>query len=478
MSQEFSFLAGGQWKTSDEKIEIRSPYNGEVAGVTYRAAAGDMEEAIRAADRAFHQMRRLPAYRRAEILGKIIQGIQVHKEEMGRLIALEAGKPIKLARAEVSRAILTFTDGLEESKRIHGELLPLDREASSEGRLALVRRVPVGPVAAITPFNFPLNLVAHKIAPALASGTSMVLKPAPQAPLSALFLARIVDEAGVPPGAFSAMFCSVEVAQPLVTDDRIKVLTFTGSAEVGWALKRKAGKKRVVLELGGNASVAVCEDADLDFAAQRSAAGGFAFAGQACISVQRIYVHRQVFDAFAEKFLTLVKQLQVGDPLDEATDVGPMISPQDAERAARWVQEAVAGGARLLAGGERDGALFQPTVLTGTNPGMKVCCQEVFAPVVTLEPFEDLPEAVRRMNDSAYGLQAGVFTRDIQAIFQAFDELDVGGLIVNDAPTYRADSMPYGGMKDSGMGREGVRYAIEEMTERKLLVLNLAGRSG
>jgi len=474
MNREFKFLVNGQWRTSSEEVEICSPYNGDVVGTTYRATAQDLEEAIEAATRAFDEVRRLSGYRRAAILENIVRAIKLQQDEMARLIALEAGKPLRAARTEVSRAIVTFTDALEESKRLRGEWWPLDGEASGEHRFALVRRFPRGPVAAITPFNFPLNLVAHKVAPALACGATMVLKPAPQAPLSALNLARLVHEAGAPAGMLNVLLCSVEVAQPLVTDDRFKLLSFTGSAAVGWSLKPKAGKKRVVLELGGNAGVAIHFDAALDYAAERCALGGFSYAGQSCISVQRAFVHRRVFDEFTEKFLHRVRQLRVGDPLDEATDVGPMISQREAERAESWIKEAVEGGAKVLMGGERDGAVLQPTVLTNTRPEMKVCREEVFAPVVVLEPYTELEEALRRINDSPYGLQAGVFTRDVNAIFHAFEELEVGGVMVNDVPTYRADPMPYGGMKDSGLGREGVRYAIEEMTERKVLVLNLA----
>jgi glyceraldehyde-3-phosphate dehydrogenase (NADP+) len=475
MNREFKFLIDGQWKTSNEKVEIRSPYNNEIVGITYQATPGDIDAAIQAARGAFDQTRGLPTYRRVEILEKIVQAIKTHHEELAQLIAQEAGKPIKTARREVGRAALTFTDALEESKRIRGEWLPLDLDAGADGRFALVRRFPLGPISAITPFNFPLNLVAHKVAPVLACGNTMVLKPAPQAPLSALNLARIVHEAGAPPGTLNAMFCSVAVAQPLITDERLKLLTFTGSSAVGWALKQKAGKKRVVLELGGNAGVAIHSDADWDYAAQRCAIGGFSYAGQSCISVQRAYVHRPVFDAFAEKFIHLVKQLNVGDPMDEAPDVGPMISRPDAERAESWIKEAVDGGAKLLIGGQRDGALLQPTVLTGTDPEMKVCRQEVFAPIVALEPYNDLEEALWQINDSPYGLQAGIFTCDVNAIFHAFERLDVGGVMVNEVPTYRADPMPYGGLKDSGVGREGVRYAIEEMTERKVLLFNLTG---
>ncbi len=471
--REFEFLVSGEWRTSREKIEIRSPYNSEVVGCTYLAGAKDIEDAIHAAARAFEATRRLPTYKRAELLKKTADAIQSQSKELARLIALEAGKPIRAARTEVHRAVLTFTDALEESKRIRGEWLPLDLDPTSEGRFAFVRRFPMGPVSAITPFNFPLNLVAHKVAPAFACGCTMVLKPAPQAPLSALTLARILQEAGAPSGMLNVMLCSIEVAKPLITDPRFKLLTFTGSASVGWVLKQQAGKKKVVLELGGNAGVAIHSDADLDYAAQRCVFGGFSYAGQSCISVQRIYVHRSIFELFAEKFLKRVEELKVGDPLDEATDVGPMISREAAERAETWIKEAVTGGAKILIGGERDGSLMQPTVLTRTDPKMKVRCEEVFAPVVTLESYDDLEKTMTEINASPYGLQAGIFTRDIKAIFHAFENLDVGGVIVNDVPTYRADPMPYGGMKDSGIGREGVRYAIEEMTERKVMVVNM-----
>jgi glyceraldehyde-3-phosphate dehydrogenase (NADP+) len=473
MNHEFKCLIDGQWKTSPEPIEIRSPYSGEVAGITYQATPDDIETAIEASSHAFEHTRRMPTHRRVEILEKIVQALKAGQDDIARLIALEAGKPIKIARGEAARAALTFTDALEESKRIRGEWLPLDLDRASEGRFALVKRFPVGPISAITPFNFPLNLVAHKLAPALACGNTTIVKPAPQAPLSALNLARIVHEAGAPPGMLNTLLCSNEAAQPLITDERIKMLTFTGSAAVGWGLKQTAGKKRVVLELGGNAGVVVHSDADLSYAAQRCVFGGFSYAGQVCISVQRAFVHRPIFDAFTDAFLRLVKQLHIGNPLDETTDVGPMISQRDAERAERWINEAVDGGAKLLIGGERDGAILQPTVLTNTDPEMNVCRQEVFAPVVALEPYDDLSEAIVRVNDSPYGLQAGIFTRDIGSIFHVFDTLDVGGVMVNEVPTYRADSMPYGGMKDSGLGREGVRYAIEDMTERKTLMLNL-----
>ncbi|MGD1083708.1 MAG: aldehyde dehydrogenase family protein [Verrucomicrobiota bacterium] len=471
MNREFEFLIDGHWKTSAHPVEIRSPFNGELAGVTWLAAPEDVESAIAAAARAFRETRRMPVHQRAGVLERIVALLKAHREELARLIALEAAKPIRSARAEVSRTIGTFTDALEECKRIRGEWLPLDLDAASEGCSALVRRFPIGPVTAITPFNFPLNLVAHKVGPALACGNTMLLKPAPQAPLSALRLARIVQEAGAPPGQLDAFFCANELAQTLVTDERIKMLSFTGSAAVGWRLKQISGKKRVALELGGNAAVVIHSDADLDRAAERCAYGGFTHAGQSCISVQRAFVHQPVFDAFADKFLQRVRRLKVGDPLDEETDLGPMISPREAERAESWIAEAVAGGAKVLAGGQRDGAVLQPTVLTRVRPDMKVCRQEVFAPLVVLEPYRDFGEAVARVNDSPYGLQAGLFVRDLKAVFQAYADLEVGGVVWNDVPTYRGDPMPYGGVKDSGLGREGVRYAIEEMTEPKVLVI-------
>ncbi len=470
---EYKLFIGGEWIATGAIAEIRSPYDGRIAGLAHRAGPEHLEKAIQAAHDAFETTRKMSTHHRAEILEKVVAGLKQHREALAQAIALEAGKPIKNARAEVARSIMTFTDAAEEAKRIRGEWLPLDLDAASAGRQGLVRRFPIGPVAAITPFNFPLNLVAHKIAPAMASGNTLVLKPASQTPLTALMLAGIIREAGAPAGMVNVVNCNSKIAQPLITDDRLKYLTFTGSGAVGWGLKQQAGKKRVALELGGNAGAAVHSDADLDYAAQRCVMGSFAYAGQTCISVQRIYVHQPVFDAFTEKFLALARKLKVGDPLDDTTDIGPMISEAEAARAGQWVQEAVAQGAKLLLGGERSGAVLPPVVLTGTRPAMKVNCQEVFAPVVTLEPYREFAEAVAAINQSEYGLQAGVFTRDIKAVFKAFEELEVGGLLVNDVPTWRTDPMPYGGMKDSGQGREGVRYAIEEMTERKIMVLNL-----
>jgi len=349
----------------------------------------------------------------------------------------------------------------------------MDLQPSTAGRSAIVRRFPLGPIAAITPFNFPLNLVAHKVAPAIAAGCTMVLKPAPKTPLSALLLAEIVEKAGWTAGALNTLSLSNEDAAQLVADDRLKLLTFTGSGAVGWALKQRAGKKKVALELGGNAGVIVHSDADPDFTAERCTQGGFSYAGQSCISVQRIFVERGVEQKFTASLLARVAKLKLGDPLDESTDVGPMINEDAAKRAASWVEEAAKDGAKILTGGKRDGALMEPTVLSHTKPAMRVNCEEVFAPVVVIEPYDDFQEALRRVNDSPYGLQAGLFTNDAKLIFQAYEALEVGGLIVGDTSSFRIDHMPYGGVKESGLGREGLRYAIEEMTEPRLLVLNL-----
>ncbi len=472
-TKTFGFLVDGQWISEGETFDVKSPYDGRTIAAVHRPTPAHVEAAIRAAVRAFETTRKLGAYERQRILQTVSQRVGVQREDLARTVAQEAGKPIKTARAEIERAIFTWSVAAEESGRIYGEWVPLDLQASTAGRWAIVRRFPVGPIASISPFNFPFNLVAHKWAPAMAAGCTIVHKPASQTPLSSIALAKLVEQAGWPPGALNVLPLSGRDAECLVTDDRLKKLTFTGSAEVGWELKKKAGKKRVTLELGGNAGVIVHRDADLDYAAERCVYGGFSYAGQSCISVQRILVERSVYDKFLAAFVPRVQKLKLGDPLDESTDVGPMISRGDAERTEQWVSEAVEAGAELLAGGKRHGSLLEPTVLTATRPDMKVNCLEVFAPVVTVEPYDDFGAAVKRVNDSSFGLQAGVFTRDAKLIFDAYDELEVGGVVVGDVPTFRIDHMPYGGVKDSGLGREGLRYAIEEMTERKLLVMNL-----
>jgi acyl-CoA reductase-like NAD-dependent aldehyde dehydrogenase len=467
------FFVDGKWIERGELAEIRAPYDDAVIAQVFQGTRADAELAIASAVKAFGTTRRLPAFERQRVLRRVAQSISQQKDEFSRTLAQEAGKPIKAARTEVERAVFTFNVAAEESTRIYGEYLPLDWQEYTVGRWGIVRRFPLGPIAGITPFNFPLNLVAHKVAPAIAAGCPLVLKPAPQTPLCSILLAEAVQQAGWPDGGLNVIPLSNEDAGLLVSDDRLKMISFTGSAAVGWAIKRNAGKKKVILELGGNAALIVHSDADLPFAAERCVAGAFAYAGQTCISVQRVLVERSVYGKFVDLLIAGASKLRVGDPMEESTDVGPLIRESDAIRAADWIQEAVRGGARLLCGGQRKGPLLEPTVLTGTRTDMKVNCQEIFAPVVTVEPYDDFDKAIRQVNNSAYGLQAGIFTRDAKLMFTAYEELEVGGLIAGDVPSFRIDHMPYGGIKDSGLGREGLRYAIEEMTEPKLLVMNL-----
>src|ERR1700686_300570 len=467
------FYLAGKWLEEGTPVEIRAPYDGTSLATVFQGSADHVERAIQSAIRAFGSTRRLPAFERQRVLRSIAQYITSHKEEFARTMAQEAGKPLKAARTEVERAVFTFTVAAEETTRIPGEYLSLDWQQFTSGRWGIVRRFPLGPIAGITPFNFPLNLVAHKVAPAIASGCPIILKPAPQTPLTSLLAAEAVQQAGWPDGALNVLPLSNDDAALLVTDERLKLISFTGSAAVGWEIKRRAGKKKVALELGGNAGVIVHSDADLTYAAERCVTGGFAFAGQSCISVQRILVERSVLERFTDLFVAGVKKLKTGDPLLESTDVGPLIRESDAIRASEWIQEAVRGGARLLCGGQRNGSVLEPTVLTGTRAEMKVNCQEIFAPVVTVEPFHDFYDALKQINSCAYGLQAGIFTRDAKLLFSAYEELEVGALMAGDVPTFRIDHMPYGGIKNPGIGREGLRSAIEEMTEPKLLVMNL-----
>ena len=473
MATEFPFWLAGEPGRSASTHEVVNPYDHTIVGVTWLAGDGEFDAAADAAVAAAPAMRALPAHERASILMSVSGALKARRDEIARTLAGEAGKAIRDATAEVERASMTFHIAAEEARRLGGEVLPMDLAPHGAGRIGITRRFPIGPVAAISPFNFPLNLSAHKIAPAIAAGNPIVLKPATKTPLSALYLAELLVAAGLPEGAVSVLPMPRTVGDRLVTDARFKLLTFTGSSPVGWDMKNRAGKKKVILELGGNAGVVIDDGADLQFAAKRIATGGFALAGQSCISVQRVYVHERVFDDFTRRLLTLVEALKVGDPLDPATDVGPMIDEGEAARVDSWVQEAVARGARVLTGGKRlGGALYSPTVLTDVPADAKVCAAEVFAPLVGLYPFSRFDDALREVNRSAFGLQAGVFTSNLEHALRAFDELDVGGVIVNDVPTWRTDQMPYGGVKDSGLGREGPRYTIEEMTEPKLLVIN------
>lgn len=467
------FFIDGKWVEQGTLVDVHSPYDGSVVGRVIQARREHAEAAIAASVKAFGTTKRLPAFERQRVLRRIAQQIAERRIEFSRTLALEAGKPIKLARTEVDRAIFIFNVAAEEATRIYGEYLPLDWQEFTAGRWGIVKRFPIGPIAGITPFNFPLNLVAHKVAPAMAAGCPIVLKPAPQTPLSALLLAECVQQAGWPDGGLNVLPLSNEDAEPLIVDERIKLISFTGSVPVGWEIKNRAGKKKVALELGGNAGAIIHSDADLDYAADRCIAGGFGYAGQTCISVQRTLVEQSVYGKFIDLFVAGVRKLKIGDPLEEETDLGPLIRESDAVRVTQWIEEAVRAGARVLCGGRRKGSLVEPTVLTGTRPDMKVNCQEIFGPVVTVEPYQTFDEALHRINHSNYGLQAGLFTRDAKLLFHAYDELEVGALVAGDIPSFRIDQMPYGGVKDSGIGREGVRYAIEEMTEPKLLVMNL-----
>lgn len=465
------FLIGGRWRAEGAVQLVRRPFDGAPIAEVAQAGKTEADEALEQALEGSVQMRRLSSHVRAAALGRIASGLEARREEFARSIVDEAGKPITDARREVGRAVQTFSLAAEETKRIPGETIPLDLVPGVQGYLGILRRFPVGVVLGITPFNFPLNLVAHKVGPCLAAGNPIVLKPAPQAPLTALLLGELLLEAGVPPGACSILPCRNEIAEFMVTDGRPRVVSFTGSAPVGWMLKAKAGKKRVVLELGGNAGVVVEADGDLEHAVDRCVAGGFTYAGQSCISVQRIFVQSGVYERFLDHLVQRVQALPMGDPHDEQTVVGPLIDEAAAQRVESWIDEAVSQGARIATGGKRSGPFVQPTVMTDVDKRMKISKCEVFGPVVTVTPYHHFDEALDSLNESDYGLQAGVFTQDINRIFHAYDKLEVGAVLTNEVPTFRADHMPYGGVKDSGLGREGVRYAIEELTEPKLLVL-------
>ncbi len=469
------FLAG-RWVESPDVLEVANPADPSTpAGATFHATPEQYEKAVEAAVRAFEVTRRMPAYERGAILRRISAGIAERREELGRLISLEAGKPIRDALVEVDRASLTFRLGAEEAERMYGEMIPLDLMASSKGRIGVTRRFPVGPVAGISPFNFPLNLAAHKVSPAIAAGCSVVLKPPSKDPLTMLTVGEIIEQSGAPEGSVSILPMSRELGDRMVSDDRFKLLTFTGSPAVGWAMKAKAGRKRVVLELGGNAGVIVDRTANLDWAVKRILVGAFSYAGQVCISVQRIFVHADVMDAFLEKFIAGAKALRLGDPTDPATDLGPMVDEKAALRTQAWVDEAVQMGGRVLLGGRAQGTFFPPTVLVDTPVEAKVCSAEAFAPLVVVFPFTDIGDAIRQVNASFFGLQAGVFTNDLANGWQAFGEIETGGVIINDIPTYRIDHMPYGGVKDSGLGREGLRWSIEDMTELRIMVVAQPG---
>jgi acyl-CoA reductase-like NAD-dependent aldehyde dehydrogenase len=471
-TQPHKIYLAGKWVDSPNVLEVTNPADPATpAGATYNATPAQYEEAVTAAVAAFRETRTLPVYERSRALREISAGIKARREELGRILSLEAGKPIRDALVEVDRSVFTFRLAAEEAERMYGETIPLDLMPASKGRMGITRRFPIGPVAGISPFNFPMNLAAHKLAPAIAAGCSIVLKPATKDPLTILTVTEIIDAAGLPAGSVSVLPMTRELGDRMVADDRFKLLTFTGSPSVGWRMKERAGKKKVVLELGGNAAVIIDASANIDWAVKRILVGGFSYAGQSCISVQRIFVHEAVADEFREKLLAGVGLLKLGDPLDPTTDIGPLVDDANADRTRRWVDEAVAMGGRLLAGGTANGAFFEPTVLSDVPSSAQVCSNEAFAPLVVLSTFADFDEAIARVNDSQFGLQTGVFTNDLSHAWQAFNELEVGGVVMNDISSYRIDHMPYGGVKDSGLGREGLRWSIEDMTELRIMVL-------
>jgi glyceraldehyde-3-phosphate dehydrogenase (NADP+) len=467
-------LVGSEWRETPTRQAVTNPFTGSPVAEVCLARPQDVEEAVTLSLQAFAHLARSSSHARATALQHVAVKLKEQKEDFAQTICLEAGKPITDARREVDRAIQTFSIACEEAKRIPGEVIPMDISPGMEHHLGLGQRVPIGPVLCITPFNFPLNLVAHKVAPCLAVGNPILLKPAPQTPLTALQLGRLFQELDLPEGTLSILPCENALAESMVRDPRMQALSFTGSATVGWSLKDKAGKKRVLLELGGNAAVIVEPDANLHLAARRCVAGGFAYSGQTCISVQRMYLHDDVYDAFLDRLIPLVEALPAGNPAEDATVVGPLIDERAAIRVETWIREAVRQGATLRTGGTRDQSLIHPAVLTDVDQRMKISCEEVFGPVITLSRYRHLDQAFDMVNDSPYGLQAGIFTRNVDSIFRAYQALDVGTVLANEIPTFRADHMPYGGMKDSGLGREGVKYAIQELSDQKLLVLHLS----
>jgi acyl-CoA reductase-like NAD-dependent aldehyde dehydrogenase len=462
------YLAG-EFTEAGTPLEVRSPADDSLVATTFQAGADELERATVAAVSAFESTKRLPSYARRDALAHVAACIERDADELAALLSHESGKPIRDARAEVVRGALTFRTAAEEALRINGEWLPLDWAPANTGRQGIVRRYPIGPVAGISPFNFPLNLAAHKVAPAIAAGCSIVLKPPSKDPLSMLRIAGYLDETDLPKGAVSILPMDRPTGDRMVSDDRFKLLSFTGSPSVGWKMKAEAGKKKVVLELGGNAGAIVDETADLDWAVERLVYGAFAYAGQVCISVQRIYVVRAIYDEFERRFTERVGRVKVGDPLDETTELGPMVDEKAVQRTDGWVTDAVRDGARALVRGEPDGRWFGPTVLVDVPAEAMICSEEAFAPVVNLFPVDSFDDALAAINDSRFGLQTGVFTGSLEHTLRAHDELEVGGVIVNDIPTWRTDAMPYGGVKDSGLGREGLRWSIEDMTEPRLL---------
>lgn len=462
----------GKWFATEKTYPLYSPYDGKLIAHISKASPEDVKKAITGAEKAFKAFRECSAHERATILQNVAQIIKERKEELAKILALEAAKPIQAARGELNRTIATYQFAAEEAKRLYGETIPMDAALGGENRIGFTFREPLGVVAAITPFNFPFNLIAHKLGPAVAAGNTVVLKPANQTPLSALKIAEIFHEAGLPNGALQVITGSgSEIGDILVTDERVKKITFTGSSEVGKGIKAKAGLKKVTLELGSNAALIVEPNVPLEKVVKRAVEGAFAFAGQVCISIQRIYVHKEMYESFVEAFTKETEKINVGDPFHENTFVSAMINEKEAMRIENWVNEAVKNGAKIQIGGERNGSIYSPTVLLNTTNEMNVSCQEVFAPVVLIAPYETLDEAIDLVNDSKYGLNIGIYTENINDALYAARKIESGTVIINDIPTFRVDHMPYGGVKESGYGREGIKYAIEEMTELKLITI-------
>lgn len=469
---QFQIYSAGKFTTTQQVLKVKNPYTGEEFAETWLAGKSELEESIEKALSVKETMKVLPSFKRFEILKTISEGLSNDRQEFALLLCRESGKPMKYALSEIDRAAQTFLVAAEEAKRLPGEVLSVDWTPAGVGKEGFVKYFPIGLIAGIAPFNFPMNLAVHKIAPAIASGNCIILKPARSTPLSVLKLAQLIDKTDLPKGAVSILPMDRDSGNQLVTDERFKILSFTGSPDVGWKMKSSAGRKKVALELGGNAGVIISETADIQSAIDKCLVGGYAYSGQVCIHVQRIFVHEKIFQSFAVQLSSRVKNLKSGNPELMDTDISVMIDEENASRVEEWVNEAVAGGAKILAGGKREASYYMPTLITDTKPEMQICSNEIFGPVVSIEPFKSFKEAVQLLNDSRYGLQAGIFTNSLEEYNYAVQHIEVGGLIINDVPSFRVDHMPYGGIKDSGLGREGIKYAIHEMMEPKLVIKN------
>ncbi len=472
MKRTHDILIGKEPIKGTSVLPVVNPFTGEPFAEVCLAESIEIDKAINLAEEAFKKTRVLPSYQRSRLCAEVASGIQDRSEEFAKIIVQESGKPLIYARAEVARSVSTFEIASQEALRLDGEMLTLDITESAHGKAGLTRRFPIGPIAGISPFNFPLNLVAHKVAPALACGNPIIIKPASSTPLTALLLGKIVQNTQAIEGSLSVLPCTSKNAAPLVEDPRLKMVTFTGSPDVGWGIKKRAGRKKVVLELGGNAGVIVEPDAEIDLAAKKIAFGAFVYSGQVCISVQRVFVHASKHDDFLNSLINETQAFRSGDPLDEKVTMGPMIDLESAERIESWVNEAVAEGAKIQTGGKRVKNYYPPTILTNVNPNLPVACSEAFGPILIVNTYTNFNDAIKAVNNTDFGLQAGVFTNNMNKALGAFNQLDVGGVVINDIPTFRVDNMPYGGVKDSGFGREGIKYSLREMTEIKLLVYN------